>query len=147
MKRIVIAIAIFTSGILLASCAPQVAVSQGQIVVGTGDYSQIAGTWLGVVDQYNTSTVYSAQINFFSAPTENGQVATSNYPELGCGGILYARPAEGNTYVTLEEITFGGGCISGTTKKFTPTLTGELIYEYFNTPTSARGGDAVLVKQ
>ena len=101
----------------------------------TIDYSQVASKWTGNVFQSNTNETFTVNIELGSSAKVGEQIGTIDTPEYQCGGILLARPKEGNTYVFLKQLQYENGtrdCVDQTIIKLTPNSNNtEVTYKSF----------------
>ncbi|MFJ2648073.1 serine/threonine-protein kinase [Streptomyces sp. NPDC087420] len=85
------------------------------------------GRWSGMIDQ-SGSQDYSVKVDYTGGKTGR-QVATVEYPSLGCGGhwILLDEDAEGQT--VREKITHNSHCVDDVEISLTRSGSDRLLYE------------------
>ncbi len=93
------------------------------------DYTPVAGTWNGTIDQTGFSS-YSASLVISCGATN-----TSSYPDFPCNAELVFNSKVGNTFIFDENVTSGAGCVNGIVH-LTPNGA-DLLYEWYSTDNSS----------
>jgi hypothetical protein len=114
------------------------------------DFSAIAGDWAGEGNDLNQPAFYEIEITVGAEAAEGSQAGTISYEgtlhdlTISCGGKLFARLANGNTYEFTENITSGTNCVTGgTVRLIHDAATSTLDYEAVAPESSHRSGQLV----
>jgi hypothetical protein len=135
---------------LIAPTSLSYAISSGQNAIATAtlkraDNSELkryAGRWRGRISQGGSSG-YTG-IFVFNPGNVGDRFGESEYTELGCGGDLILLSVSAKALEFQENITYGGGCISGIRKTVTFTSPNELKYSL--SPNQGYSSSAILTR-